>query len=375
MIAAERLARSIAGEVVYSQCWEDPRTASRALGLTPADDVVVITSGGCNALALAIEGPRSVTAVDLNPAQTHLLALKIAAILALDHDGLLRFLGARDANDRLDTYGSAVAPLLSPPARRFWDARPDAVARGVIHEGRFERYLALFRRFVLPLMERRADIETLLELRDPDEQRRFYADVWANARWNALFVLFFGRALQARLGRHPDVFRYVELRDVGRHYRERARHALVDLPLGDNHFVEYILTGAYRAEPRLPGYLCSRSFARLRETVSRIRPVTADLGRFLREAGDGAYSAFAFSDVFEWMSQDEYEDTLLAAIRASRDGARICYYNNLVVRRPPARFARALEPDDALGSALHFADRSFLYGRFAVEQVRRAVPC
>ena len=59
-------------------------------------------------------------------------------------------------------------------------------------------------------------------------------------------------------------------------------------------------------------------------------------------------------------------------VDASRDGARMCYYNNLVVRRPPPQFARVLEADDALGSALHFADRSFLYGRFGVERVRRS---
>jgi S-adenosylmethionine-diacylglycerol 3-amino-3-carboxypropyl transferase len=335
----------------------------------------VITSGGDNALALAMEAPRSVTAIDLNPAQTHLLELKIAAILALEHDDLLGFLGVRDAVDRPATYARRVAPRLSPEARAFWDGRQDPIARGVIHSGRFERYLALFRRTVLPLMERRADIDRLLALREADEQRRFYDEVWANRRWNALFVLFFGRALQSRLGRHPEVFRYVEVRDVGRHYRERARHALAELPLADNHFVEYILTGAYRSETRVPDYLCPGAHARLREATSRIRLRTVDVGRFLHEASAGAYSAFAFSDVFEWMSQAEYEGTLRAAVRASREGARLCYYNNLVVRRPPPSFAGELEPDEALGRALHFADRSFLYGRFAIERIRLAAAC
>lgn len=357
-------------DIVYSQCWEDPRTASRALALTADDDLLVVTSGGCNALALVLEGPRTVTAIDRNPGQTHLLELKIAAIGALGHADLLAFLGARASRDRLALY-RAVAPSLPAAARTYWDRRPEAIARGVIHSGRFERYLALFRRAVLPFMERRADIDTLLGL-DPSEQRRFYDEVWANARWNALFVLFFGRALQSRLGRHPDVFRYVEVRDIGRHYRDRARHALVDLPLADNHYVEYILTGAYRGEPRVPAYLRADTFDRLRASVGRIRPVTDELGAFLADAPDGAYSAFALSDVFEWMSPEAHEATLDRAIRASRDGARICYYNNLVMRRPAPRLARMLEPDEALGSALHFADRSFLYGRFGVERVRRA---
>ncbi len=364
------VSRALAGTLVYSQCWEDSRTVTRALRLAPDDDVVVITSGGCNALALALQGPRSVTAIDVNPAQSHLLELKIAAIRSLDHETFLGFAGLRRRDDRLAVYRDALAPGLSTAARRYWDEHRRAIAGGVIHAGRFERYLALFRRTVLPLTERRADIETLLGLRGLDEQARFYERVWANARWNALFVLFFGRLLQARIGRHPEVFRYAEIRDVGRHYRERARHALVELPLADNHFVEYILTGGYRGDDRMPAYLRAADFARLREATERIRAVTMDLAGFLARSPGGAFSAFALSDIFEWMSLEEYERVLGDAIRTARPGARICYYNNLVVRRPSARFARTLAADEALSRELHFADRSFLYRGFSVERVR-----
>ena len=59
-----------------------PRVASR-LELGPDDNVLVITSAGCNALDYALAGPRHVYAVDLNPRQNALLELKKAAIRAL----------------------------------------------------------------------------------------------------------------------------------------------------------------------------------------------------------------------------------------------------------------------------------------------------
>ncbi len=363
---------AVAGEIVYAQCWEDPRTASRALALRPDDDLLVISSAGCNAIALALEGPRSVTAVDFNRAQSHLLELKLAAIATLDHASLLEFVGVRDSGARLDAYRDAVRHALADGAREYWDAHPAAIARGVMHAGRFERYLALFRATALRLMQRPRDIERLLSLVSLDEQRAFYEATWDNWRWRTLFVLFFGRLVQARVGRHPEFFRYVDVADVGAHYRERARHALVDLPVVDNYFVEYILTGGYAGDTRVPPYLGSRANARLRDAASRIRVVTADVRQLLSAAAPGAYSAFSFSDIFEWMSPSEHESVLRAAIAAARPGARVCYYNNLVLRRRPDTLARELDTDDALGERLHREDRSFLYRRFAVERVRSA---
>ena len=70
--------------LVYNTCWEDPRLDRVALDLGPDDDVLVITSAGCNALDYALTEPRHVYAVDMNPRQNALLELKIAGIRPLD---------------------------------------------------------------------------------------------------------------------------------------------------------------------------------------------------------------------------------------------------------------------------------------------------
>ena len=65
--------------ILYSQCWEDPELRAEALTVTAADDVLSIASAGDNSLALLPDGPRSVTAIDSNPEQLHLLELKMVA--------------------------------------------------------------------------------------------------------------------------------------------------------------------------------------------------------------------------------------------------------------------------------------------------------
>src|SRR5262245_38770309 len=70
--------------LVYNTCWEDPAVDHRALRLTSADRMLVITSAGCNVLDYALAGPAAIHAVDANPRQNALLELKLAAIRRLD---------------------------------------------------------------------------------------------------------------------------------------------------------------------------------------------------------------------------------------------------------------------------------------------------
>src|SRR3569623_569351 len=55
--------------LVYNTCWEDPRLDHVALQLSPDDNVLVITSAGCNALDYVLKAPKHVYAVDMNPRQ------------------------------------------------------------------------------------------------------------------------------------------------------------------------------------------------------------------------------------------------------------------------------------------------------------------
>ena len=79
--------------LVYNTCWEDPRIDKKALNLTPKDNVLVITSAGCNALSYALSGVNHVYAVDMNYRQNALLDLKIAAIKELEYETFFQLFG------------------------------------------------------------------------------------------------------------------------------------------------------------------------------------------------------------------------------------------------------------------------------------------
>ncbi len=157
----------------YAQCWEDPALLEQGLEIGPDDDVLSVLSGGCNTLALALLGPRSVTAVDLSQPQVAVMALKTAGIRGLEHRDFLELVGARPSVRR-DALYRAVRPQLDEESTRFWDAHGEVLQSGLLAAGKFEGYFRLFRERVLPLIHRRRTIERLLALRTLEEQRAFY---------------------------------------------------------------------------------------------------------------------------------------------------------------------------------------------------------
>ena len=99
--------------------------------------------------------PARVVALDLSPAQLACLELRVAAFRALSHPELLELIGSRPSSRRAALY-SRCRTMLPDESRRFWDSRPDAIAAGIGSAGKFERYFALFRNRVLPLVHSRA---------------------------------------------------------------------------------------------------------------------------------------------------------------------------------------------------------------------------
>ena len=362
--------RPVFTNIVYSQCWEDPEIAADGLHLGPDDDLLCLTSAGDNVMALALRQPRSITAIDFSAAQNALLELKLTALRNLGWYDYVAFLGARPSFDRDSVYRDRLRKDLRDEVRGYFDTKEAQLARGIIHAGRFQKYLSIFRTAVLPLVHGRAVIEEIMTIGDRDAREQYYRRVWDNRRWRALFTVFFGRAVMARLGRDPAFFQYVDRKDIGRVFLERARHALVETSPLDNHFIQYALLGRYPDLARGPLYLREANFEPLRAATERIKIVRGDLEGHLGTLPDGALSALYLSDLFEWVSPEHHEAMLRAIVRASRPGARMVYWNLLVPRSRPAALAELIDTHDDEAAALYARDLAFVYGSFHVESVR-----
>ena len=74
------------------------------------------------------------------------------------------------------------------------------------------------------------------------------------------------------------------------------------------------------------------------------------------------------SDIFEYMSPDEYRRQLERLCRALAPGGRLAYWNMLAPRRRPEAMADQLRPLTELAARLHLEDKAFFYSAFVVEE-------
>ncbi len=362
---SEAAARVDFSAVRYAQVWEDADVLLAGLEVRPGDVCLSIASAGDNALALLTADPARVVAIDVSPAQLACVALRVAAYRTLEYAELLELMGSRPSGRRLELYHRC-RPALGASERAFWDQRRAAIEQGIGSHGRFERYFALFRRIVLPLVHRKATVRQLLQPRLPAARREFYDRRWDTWRWRLLFRLFFSRTVMGRLGRDPEFFRYVEA-DVAASILRRTRHALRELDPAANPYVHWILTGTHGEA--LPCALRPEHFDTIRGRLERFEWHCTSLEEFLGRAPRRSIDRFNLSDVFEYVSPEHYHRLLETIAGAARGGARLAYWNMLAPRSRPESMAERLRPLDELAARLHAIDRAFFYSAFRVEEV------
>lgn len=350
--------------IAYAQCWEDADVLLAALEPGPGLRCLSIASAGDNTLALLAHAPAEVVAVDLNPAQLACLERRVAGYRALEHGELLELIGSRPSTRRAALYRRCRG-LLGADARAFWDARPDDVAIGIGAAGRLERYLAFFRRRVLPAIHPRRRVERLLGGGTRAAREEFYDREWDSWSWRAVFRGFFSRTVMALSGRSRGHFRHAE-RPIAAHLLARVRHACTALDPAANPYLHWILTGAHG--PALPFALRAENFDGIRAHLGRLRWHCLRLEELLARTPARSFDRCNLSDAFEYMSSAHYEGTLRALLRACRPGARLAYWNLLVPRHRPASLAERLAPLEQASRRLHHEDKAFFYGDFVLEE-------
>jgi len=380
--------------LVYNTCWEDPSLDRVALELKPHDTVLMITSAGCNALDYALLGPRRIHAVDANPRQTALLALKIAGIRRLAFADFFQLFGAGHHPAFTAMYRDALRAELSPFARRYWDRRLHWFSgQGWRSSFYFCGLSGLVARIAAEVLERRpvlrASFAALLAAGSLDEQRAIYdRDVgprlwtrsleWAVSRRATMSLLGvpYPQALQVQASHAGGIAGFI--------------HGAIDavfrqLPLHDNYFWTVYLRGAYTRDC-CPEYLKERNFLALKGgLVDAIRPHTTTITRFLAQGGE-PISKFVLLDHMDWMSwyypealREEWQALLGRAAARARVIFRSAapeprFLDQVLVRpaggaNPPVRLPELLRFNRPLADRLHARDRVHTYASFHVADI------
>jgi S-adenosylmethionine-diacylglycerol 3-amino-3-carboxypropyl transferase len=352
-------------QLLYACVWEDEELLADTLAIDAKDDVLSISSAGCNVLALLSRGARSVTAVDLNPLELGLLELKIAAIRSLSCEATAELVGETPSSRRLSLY-QELRSQLSVEAQTLWDARSEMIESGIVRAGRLEQYFAAFAKKRLPQVW---DDSLALALVDEGAPAARKALLETRGNLGPLRVAVrehFSAAAMAQ-GRSEAQLAQVGIVDVGEENYQRFMRFIAERSWRGNHYLERLLTGRLRRPHEGPLYLRPAVFEQLRGLVDRVRIVRAEIGKVLDESPVGTFSKANLSDLFEYLSESDAEGLFEKLGSRLRPGGRFAYWNLLVPRAPRDPGGRLT----TLSSGPARTDRVFFYGAFNAHEVRR----
>lgn len=311
--------------IVYNQTWEDFSVDKELLNLTETDTFVALTSGGCNILNAALAGPRKIIAIDSNPAQNHLLRLKLAGVQALPYSEFWQLFGVGTSTEYARLYSNTLRPLLPPPSQQYWDRHIHIFSSGLYTVGALGR-LTLLRRWIYQAIGEdvlhRFDSMTSLA-----EQVGFYASHIEPKLWN-VFYAHIPTVTMVFYGVHPRQLFYclragkIFLKDL---YKAKQRELFSSVPMAENFFWHFILFGHYADNQHCPDYLQEKSFSLLKERIKVITIVDATLTSALEHVSESSVTKFSLSDVIEFLPNSKQEALWRAVIRAAVPGALTSY--------------------------------------------------
>ena len=367
----------------YSQCWEDTEVLLESLNIQENDICFGILSAGDNVFSMLAENPKKVVALDISFPQIALAKLKKEVFNSLSYEEMLEFMGVMKSDKRVETY-DRIRENLDKEVKEYWDFNKEAIEKGIIHTGKFEKFFKIFREKILPFVHSKKRVEKLLEKKSMQERMEYYDNHWNNFRWKLMFKLFFSKYIVGKLGRDKEFFRYAE-KNISEEMKERSRYALCQLNPYENPYINYILTGNYRKDC-LPYFLRKENFDKIRKNLHKVEILQSSVEEYLDQI-DFKIDKFNLSDIFEYMSAENYSK-LMGKIYDNAENNALLAYWNLIVERNSEKLAyketdseiavtgkeknvngKKYERMKELDRKLHEKDMTFFYTDFVVEKV------
>lgn len=351
----------------YSQCWEDTNLLKRALSISHDDVALSITSGGDNTLALLLENPKKIFSIDINPSQNHVAELKLQAAKILSHEEYLELLGVTTSMMRV-SYFAQVSKILSDDARLWFEDNMNLVKQGVIHGGKFEKYVNRFRTYILPLVHSKQTITQFVNQSNLQNQTFFYEKVWDTWRWRLFFSVATNSFLLRKLARQAGANGQSSTNES---YLKRLERLIYRNHLKTNPYLRYALTGEYG--DLLPDYLLRENHTKLHtHNTDKCEFRDEDLLSFLKSTPGNSLTKYNLSDAFEFLAADDVLEVWREIVRTAQNGAVVVYWCNQTEHVAPREIGQqGVAPDTDLQIELADQDRLYFYRSFHVYKITK----
>ena len=357
-------------KLVFTHNWEDPESDHLALQIKEGESIMAITSGACNVLGFLLFNPGIIYSCDINPTQSYLLELKIAAIKTLTFDEFISFAGLKVYENRLKLY-ERIKPFLSQDASIFWDNQQKILVNGFFMNGKYERFIIVAGKF-MNFLQGRKRIRGLLAEKSKEEQEIYFDKVWNTKRFHYLFKILFNKRMLAKRGLVGDYFQFDDgSKSFAESFYNRSKKAFRNLPVKGNYFLSLYLTGKFRNENEVPDYLKRENYELIRSRVDCIKIITDEAQNWLQSMPDKSIDCFALSNICELMSDKDTSRLFASVLRTGKKDSKVVFRNLMIPREVPVEFRQQIVKDEILSRHIYENDRSFVYGKVAAYSVKK----
>lgn len=337
----------------FSSSNEDSATELQAIG-HGRERILALTASGARPLDLLLSNPKHIIALDLNPVQNYLLALKIAAFLSLNYEQMLQFLGIHSDKNRWGKY-ELIRESLDIPAREYWDQHAVTINRGVLFEGLWERFFK--KASWLHLTLRRKNIDALFHAQSLSAQKQIWEDHFDNfglkftiyalgSNW--IWTNIMGEAGGEFIPSRAEIYHML---------KTRMSSAASQFYFRESDFLNLVFYGRYQFAGSLPLHLRAENFEFIRSRLSCISIITGGLDQ-LSTLEIANCDAFSLSDFSSYCDKTAYQQIWNAVIKSATNGATFCervFLNELPID------SNNVQINSALSDHLSKVDKAIIY--------------
>ncbi|KAL4959041.1 class I SAM-dependent methyltransferase [Aspergillus stella-maris] len=334
-------------EYIYAFTWEDSRQDHSILDLRAEDVVLAMTSAGDNILSYATKSPASIHAVDLNPAQNHLLELKSACYTALPYEDFWMLFGEGKHPDFRHLLLNHLSPHLSSRAFQYWLDRVHIFDRpgtlGLYDTGGSRHALRVIR-WISNMLGRRTAMRQLLAADSLSEQVNIWQTLIRPALLSPLLckLVISQRAfLWKALGVPTNQLAMIESdykASAGAHCNSRSQaiwRYMVETvdPVAqqthigsDNPYYHVSLAGKYSRTCH-PEYLSAKAHAMLSQpgALDNLQIHTEEVSEVLTRFAPSTVTVSVLMDSMDWFDHDSESgpEQIVRLNRAMKTGGRV----------------------------------------------------
>ena len=294
---------------IYSLAWEDPRLDFKYLNVEN-DNVLMITTGGCNVLNTLLESPKKIVSVDISKNQNALLDLKLSAIKNLDFETFWMLFGEGKIINFDKIYNEILRKDLTlKTSKIFWDKNLNIFKNGIYNSGGVSYIISY-----LNFMNGKNNIKEITNFSDVNEQYKFYKNnIEKNIfnKWTRFLIKFpiFSTFAGVPVNQVKTVCNGNNLDVIFDMVKDSYDNAIKKFSIKDDNYFAYGLINGKLSKNNCPEYLKKENFENLKKNIHKINIKTSYISDYLYKTNI-KFDKFILLDHLDWMNYDRVKEEL-----------------------------------------------------------------